>query len=112
MRLGQKHSDDTSRKPQKNPEEHLRNCRPRFPQIRSAIMHPPLETMVGKNRIHGRATRRKPLLAKRNIKARLTFAKKYLDDPLKPFGKLSCGLMGRKWNFLEDRVLVTSGVKL
>ncbi len=33
---------------------------------------------LGKNGIHGRAPRQKPLLTKNNTKARLTFAKKYL----------------------------------
>ena len=36
---------------------------------------------TGKNGIHGRVPRRKPLLTKKNTKARLTFAKKHLDDP-------------------------------
>lgn len=36
---------------------------------------------LGKNGIHGRVPRRKPLLSKKNIKARLTFAKTHLDHP-------------------------------
>ncbi len=36
---------------------------------------------LGKNGIHRRVPRQKPLLTKKNTKARLTFAKKYLDYP-------------------------------
>ena len=36
---------------------------------------------LGKNGIHGRVPRQKPLLTKKNTKACLTFAKKHLDDP-------------------------------
>ncbi|KAK3535010.1 hypothetical protein QTP70_001966 [Hemibagrus guttatus] len=36
---------------------------------------------LGKNGLHGRVPRRKPLLSKKNIKARLSFARKHLDDP-------------------------------
>ncbi|KAK3523620.1 hypothetical protein QTP70_002743 [Hemibagrus guttatus] len=35
----------------------------------------------GKNGLHGRVPRQKPLLSKKNIKARLSFARKHLDDP-------------------------------
>uniref|UniRef100_A0AAR2K1L6 Paired domain-containing protein n=1 Tax=Pygocentrus nattereri TaxID=42514 RepID=A0AAR2K1L6_PYGNA len=36
---------------------------------------------LGKNGLHGRVPRRKPLLSKKNIKARLNFSKTHLDDP-------------------------------
>ncbi len=36
---------------------------------------------LGKNGIHGRVPRQKPLLTKNNTKAHLTFVKKYLDYP-------------------------------
>ncbi|KAI3369578.1 hypothetical protein L3Q82_024389 [Scortum barcoo] len=36
---------------------------------------------LGKNGLHGRVPRRKPLLSKKNIKARLNFARKHFDDP-------------------------------
>ncbi|KAK3528622.1 hypothetical protein QTP70_006032 [Hemibagrus guttatus] len=36
---------------------------------------------LGKNGLHGRVPSRKPLLSKKNIKARLSFARKHLDDP-------------------------------
>lgn len=35
----------------------------------------------GKNGLHGRVPRRKPLLSQKNIKAGLMFARKHLDDP-------------------------------
>ncbi len=64
---------------------------------------------LGKNGIHGRAPRQKPLLTKNNTKARLTFAKKYLIP--KDFGQIFCGLMRQKLNFLEGVCPVTSGIK-
>ncbi|KAK3552772.1 hypothetical protein QTP86_022461 [Hemibagrus guttatus] len=64
----------------------------------------------GKNGLHGRVPRRKPLLSKKNIKARLSFARKHLDDP-KTFGKILCGLTRHKLNFLEGLCPITSGVK-
>ncbi len=36
---------------------------------------------LGKNWIHSRVARQKPLLTKKNMNARLKFAKKHLDDP-------------------------------
>ncbi len=64
----------------KNPEQHLKNCRPHLPQLRSVFMiHN--KKRLGKNGIHGRVPRQKPLLTKKNTKARLTFAKKYFDYP-------------------------------
>ncbi len=61
-------------------------------------------TRAGKNGIHGR--RQKPLLIKNNTKARLTFAKQYLDYP-----QIFCGLMRQKLSFLEGACPVTSGVE-
>uniref|UniRef100_A0A9J7YNC4 Transposase Tc1-like domain-containing protein n=1 Tax=Cyprinus carpio carpio TaxID=630221 RepID=A0A9J7YNC4_CYPCA len=40
-----------------------------------------LRKRLGKNGLHGRLPRRKPLLSKKNIKAHLSFARKHLDDP-------------------------------
>uniref|UniRef100_A0A8C2DL31 Zinc finger protein 740 n=1 Tax=Cyprinus carpio TaxID=7962 RepID=A0A8C2DL31_CYPCA len=45
----------------------------------SGVSCPPLR--LGKNCIHERVPRQNPLLTKKNTKARLTFAKKYLDYP-------------------------------
>uniref|UniRef100_A0A8C1UCV8 Transposase Tc1-like domain-containing protein n=1 Tax=Cyprinus carpio TaxID=7962 RepID=A0A8C1UCV8_CYPCA len=40
-----------------------------------------IRQILGKNGIHGRVPRQNSLLTKKNTKARLTFAKKYLDCP-------------------------------
>ena len=64
---------------------------------------------LGKNGIHGRVPRRKPLLTKRNTKARLTFAKNHLDDFCI---KKICGQTRQKWNFLGVAHLGESGAKL
>ncbi len=65
--------------PKKNPEQHLKNCRPHLPQLRS-VYDSTIRKRLGKNGIHGRVPRQKPLLTKKNTKAHLTFAKKYLDN--------------------------------
>ncbi|KAK3548201.1 hypothetical protein QTP70_005167 [Hemibagrus guttatus] len=41
----------------------------------------PHERSDNSSSLHGRVPRRKPLLNKKNIKARLSFARKHLDDP-------------------------------
>ncbi|KAK3507977.1 hypothetical protein QTP70_007945 [Hemibagrus guttatus] len=55
---------------------------------------------LGKNGLHSRVPKRKPLLSKKNIKARLSFARKHLDDP-QDFWDIICGLTRQKLNFLE-----------
>ncbi|KAK3555601.1 hypothetical protein QTP86_025658 [Hemibagrus guttatus] len=63
----------------------------------------------GKNGLHGRVPRRKPLLSKKNIKARLSFARKHLDDP-QDFWENTLW-MRQKLNFLEGpgRLAVING---
>ncbi len=65
---------------------------------------------LGKNVIHGSVPRQKPLLTKKNTKARHIFSKKHLDYP-QDFGQIFCGLKRQKFNFLEGVCPVTSGVK-
>ena len=38
-------------------------------------------TIRKRHGVHGRIARRKPLLSKKNIAARLKFAKEHIDDP-------------------------------
>ncbi len=40
-KLPQERSDDSSKKSQKTPQQHLKNCRPHLPQLRSVFMTPP-----------------------------------------------------------------------
>ncbi len=49
--------------------------------IKVSVHDSTIRKRLGKNGIHGRVPRQKPLLTKKNTKARLTFAKKYLDYP-------------------------------
>ncbi|KAF7642649.1 hypothetical protein LDENG_00253840 [Lucifuga dentata] len=49
--------------------------------VKVSVHDSTIRKRLGKNGIHGRVPRRKPLLTKKNTKARLTFAKKHLDDP-------------------------------
>ncbi len=65
---------------------------------------------LGKNSIHGRVPRQKPLLTKKNTKARLTFAKKYLDYP-QDFLANILWTDESKVEFLEGVCPIISGVK-
>ena len=58
----------------------------------------------------GRVPRPKPMLTKKNIKARLSFVKKHLDENQDFGGKVGRGLTKQKLNFLEGVCPVTSGV--
>ena len=63
--------------------------------VKVSVHDSTIRKRLGRNGIHGRVARRKPLLTKKNTKARLTFAKKHLDHP-KTFGIRFCGLMSQK----------------
>ncbi len=78
--------------------------------IKFSVHDSTIRKRLGKNGIHGRDPRQKPLLTTKNTKARLTFAKNILIIP-KTFGQIFCGLMRQKLNFLEGVCPVTSGVK-
>ncbi len=94
----------------KEPRTTSKELQASLASIKVSIHDSTIIKRLGKNSIHGRVPRQKPLLTKNNTKARLTFAKKYLDYP-KTFGQIFCGLMRQKLNFLEGVCLVTSGVK-
>ncbi len=49
--------------------------------IKVSVHDSTIRKRLGKNGIHGRVPRQKPLLTKKNTKSHLTFAKKYLDYP-------------------------------
>ncbi len=49
--------------------------------IKVSVHDSTIRKRLGKNSTHGRVPRQKPLLTKKNTKAHLTFAKKYLDYP-------------------------------
>ena len=49
--------------------------------VKVSVHDSTIRKRLGKNGLHGRVPRRKPLLSKKNIKAHLSFARKHLDDP-------------------------------
>ncbi|KAK3564765.1 hypothetical protein QTP86_025281 [Hemibagrus guttatus] len=49
--------------------------------VKVSVHDSTIRKRLGKNGLRGRVPRRKPLLSKKNIKARLSFARKHLDDP-------------------------------
>ncbi|KAK3563022.1 hypothetical protein QTP86_013282 [Hemibagrus guttatus] len=49
--------------------------------VKVSVHDSTIRKRLGKNGLHGRVPRRKPLLSKKNIKARLSFPRKHLDDP-------------------------------
>ncbi len=49
--------------------------------VKVSVHDSTIRKRLGKNGLHDRVPRWKPLLSKKNIKARLSFARKHLDDP-------------------------------
>ena len=74
--------------------------------VKVSVHDSTIRKRLGRNGIHGRVARQKPLLTKKNTKARLTFAKKHLDHPQdfwdkilwKLFGRYGSGYIWRKAN--------------
>ncbi len=49
--------------------------------VKVSVHDSTIRKRLGKNGLHGRAPRQKPLLSKKNIKVHLSFARKHLDAP-------------------------------
>ncbi|KAK3571029.1 hypothetical protein QTP86_001280 [Hemibagrus guttatus] len=49
--------------------------------VKVSVHDSTIRKRLGKNGLHGRVPRRRLLLSKKNIKARISFARKHLDDP-------------------------------
>ncbi len=94
----------------KEPRTTSKELQASFASIKVSVHDSTIRRRLGKNGIHGRVPRQKPLLTKKNTKAHLTFAKNILIIP-KNFGQIFCGLMRQMLNFLEGVCPVTSGVK-
>ncbi len=94
----------------KEPRTTSKELQASLASIKFSVHDSTIRKRLGKNGIHGRDPRQKPLLTTKNTKARLTFAKNILIIP-KTFGQIFCGLMRQKLNFLEGVCPVTSGVK-
>ncbi len=78
----------------KEPRTTSKELQASLASIKVSVHDSTIRKRQGKNSIHGWVPRQKPLLSKKNTKARLTFANKYLDYP-QDFGQIFCGLMKR-----------------
>ncbi|KAK3517850.1 hypothetical protein QTP70_020993, partial [Hemibagrus guttatus] len=84
----------------KDPATTSKELQASLASVKVSVHDSTIRKRLGKNGLHGRVPRRKPLLSKKNIKAHLSFARKHLDDP-KTFGKILCELTRQKFYFLE-----------
>ncbi len=73
----------------KEPRTTSKELQASLASIKVSVHDSTIRKRLGKNGIHGRVPRKKPLLTKKNTKARLTFAKKYLDYPQEFWAKYS-----------------------
>ncbi len=65
----------------KEPRTTSKELQASLASIKVSVHDSTIRKRLGKNGIHGRVPRQKPLLTKKNTKAHLTVAKKYLDYP-------------------------------
>ncbi|KAK3519712.1 hypothetical protein QTP70_002677 [Hemibagrus guttatus] len=65
----------------KDPTTTSKELQASLASVKVSVHDSTIRKRLGKNGLHGRVPRRKPLLSKKNIKARLSFARKHLDDP-------------------------------
>lgn len=65
----------------KEPRTTSKELQASLASVKVSVHDSTIRKRLGTNGIHGRVPRRKPLLTKKNIKARLTFATKHLNDP-------------------------------
>ncbi|MGH0163515.1 UNVERIFIED_CONTAM: hypothetical protein FKN15_045389 [Acipenser sinensis] len=91
----------------KNPKTASRDLQAALASAKVSVHDSTIRKTLGKNGIHGRVARRKPLLTKKNMNAHLKFAKKHLDDPQEFWNNILW--TGQKWNFLADTGPVMSG---
>uniref|UniRef100_A0A8C1HCY9 Transposase Tc1-like domain-containing protein n=1 Tax=Cyprinus carpio carpio TaxID=630221 RepID=A0A8C1HCY9_CYPCA len=80
-------------------------------KINVSVHDSTIRKRLGKNGLHGRIPRRKPLLSKKNINALLSFARKYLDDP-QVFWENTLWTDETKVELFGSCVSITSGVKV
>ncbi|MBN3290480.1 TCB1 transposase, partial [Polypterus senegalus] len=64
----------------KDPRTTSKELQASLASIKVSVHDSTIRKRLGKNGLHGRFPRRKPLLSKKNIRARLNFAKKHLND--------------------------------
>ncbi len=84
----------------KEPRTTSKELQASLASIKVSVHESTIRKRLGKNSIHGRVPRQNPLLTKKNTKARLTFAKKYLDLLiLNILGKFSVDWCDKSWTF-------------
>uniref|UniRef100_A0AAR2LJV0 Transposase n=1 Tax=Pygocentrus nattereri TaxID=42514 RepID=A0AAR2LJV0_PYGNA len=65
----------------KDPTTTSKELQASLASVKVSVHASTIRKRLGKNGLHGRVPRRKPLLSKKNIKAHLNFSKTHLDDP-------------------------------
>ncbi|KAK3542764.1 hypothetical protein QTP70_002764 [Hemibagrus guttatus] len=65
----------------KDPTTTSKELQASLASVKVSVHDSTIRKRLGKNGLYGRVPRRKPLLSKKNIKARVSFARKHLDDP-------------------------------
>ncbi|KAJ4919085.1 hypothetical protein JOQ06_026302, partial [Pogonophryne albipinna] len=65
----------------KNPRVSARDVKKSLAHANISVDESTIRKTLNKNGVHGRTSRRKPLLSRTNIAARLKFAKEHLDVP-------------------------------
>ncbi|KAK3542759.1 hypothetical protein QTP70_002767 [Hemibagrus guttatus] len=65
----------------KDPTTTSKELQASLASVKVSVHDSTIRKRLGKNGLRGRVPRQKPLLSKKNIKARLSFARKHLDDP-------------------------------
>ncbi|KAK3569864.1 hypothetical protein QTP86_006729 [Hemibagrus guttatus] len=65
----------------KDPTTTSKELQASLASVKESVHDSTIRKRLGKNGLHGRVPRQKPMLSKKNIKARLSFARKHLDDP-------------------------------
>ncbi|KAJ4939397.1 hypothetical protein JOQ06_028846 [Pogonophryne albipinna] len=65
----------------KNPRVSARDLKKSLAHANISVDESTIRKTLNKNGVHGRTPRRKPLLSRKNIAARLKFAKEHLDVP-------------------------------
>ncbi len=94
----------------KEPRTTSKQLQASLASIKVSVHDSTIRKRLGKNGIHGRVPRQKPLLTKRTQRLVSHLPKKSWLFP-KTFGQIFCRLMWQKLNFLEGVCPVTSGVK-
>ncbi len=92
----------------KEPRTTSKELQASLPSIKISVLDSTIRKRLSKNGIHGRVSRLKPLLTKKNTKAHLTFVKKISWLISRLLGKYSVDWWDKSW---EGVCPITSGVK-